>query len=255
MIKQAFLKFVQDVAPEIERWPRRQPGQLLIGEKFMRYGDLHGLFWQAVQIFQQELYGTSFDSEEPVILDCGAHVGMAALYFKSVYPKSKVTSFEADPVLAEMAQLNTTAFGFDDVDVQTAAVWTHGDGVSFDMSGDDAGHVTESATGKLTPSVDLRGLIDGRAIDLIKLDVEGAEFQIIEHCADALGSVKRMVIEVHHLVGPAPKLGPLISTLESSGFRVAFDDLNQAGWAETLEPPPFTCLKTDRYVVTIYAWR
>ena len=255
MIKQAFLKFVQEAAPEIQSWPRRKPGQLLIGDHFVKYGDLHGLFWQAVQIFQQDLYGTTFKTDTPVILDCGAHVGMAALYFKSVYPNAKVTSYEADPLLAEMAKANLAAFGFDDVDVQAAAVWTHSDGVHFDMSGDDAGHVMESQAGTATPSIDLKSRLEAEPVDLVKLDVEGAEFPLIEHCADSLDRVQRMIIEVHHLGGAPPRVGDLISTLENAGFRVAFQDLNLATWATPLERPPFSCLPTDRYVVTVYAWR
>jgi len=255
MIKQAFLKFVKEAAPDVQRWPRRQPGNLLIGDTFIRYADMHGLFWQAVQIFQQDLYGTDFKTDAPRILDCGAHIGMAAVYFKSVHPKAAVTSFEADPLIADMARYNLKSFGFEDVKIEPKAVWTHNDGVAFDMSGDDSGHVTDGSDADTTPSARLKDYLEAEAVDLVKLDVEGAEFALIEDCRNVLGQSNRWIIEAHHLAGPPPKIGPMIAALEDAGFQVAFQDLNLAGWVDDFENPPFACLPTNRYVMTIYAWQ
>lgn len=256
MFEPALAKIIDQLRPEIAAWPRRVPGQLLIGDKVIRYADLHSFYYQAIQIFKQNLYGFTCSRPDPVILDCGAHVGLASIYFKLRYPAARVTAFEADPIIAEMARRNLDALGWPDVNVDPRAVWIDNKGVSFSHSADDSGHVTASATdAAMLPSIRLRDALAAGPVDLVKLDIEGAEFRVIEDCGDMLGNVGRMILEVHKLESDWPRFGALIDRLESSGFRIGFHDLQQARWVAGAEKPPFSALATDRMLISVYAWR
>src|ERR1041385_7511773 len=48
------------------------------------------------EVFAKDEYLFSCDTESPVILDCGANIGMATLFFKWLYPQSKISAFEPD---------------------------------------------------------------------------------------------------------------------------------------------------------------
>ena len=253
MFETALNLVIQQLRPEIAAWPRRAPGQLLIGDKILRYADLHSFYHQSVQIFQHGLYGFDSARPDPRILDCGAHIGLASIYFKLRYPSSRITAYEADPGIAELAVRNLTAMGFSDVAVEPKAIWIDGDGVAFDTSGDDAGHI--AARGRRTPSTRLKDALSGAAVDLLKLDVEGAEFEIINDCRSELRNVSKAILEVHRLGAGDPKFGTLLGSLEDAGFRIAFHDLHQAKWITPAAKPPFAALATDRMIVSVYAWR
>src|SRR5437899_3016680 len=49
------------------------------------------------EIFARECYRFTSNKPSPVILDCGANIGMATLYFKWLYPAAQINAFEPDP--------------------------------------------------------------------------------------------------------------------------------------------------------------
>jgi FkbM family methyltransferase len=253
MLSTQLLEIAAHLSPSVATWPRRKPGLFMVGDKVMRYADLHSFYWQIRQIFGDRLYNFRCRNEAPVIIDCGAHTGMASLYFKECYPKAQITAFEADAELTEMCRANLKAFGAGDIEVKNAAVWTHDEGVTFAQSSDDAGHVVENASGIKVPSVRLRSLID-RRIDLLKLDVEGAEFPIIEDCGDQLAQADHIIAEVHALGPEQAAVGTLLARLETLDFRYVITDLKQATWMPTEVPPPFGPFRTEKFIMTVYAW-
>ncbi len=90
---------------------------------------------------------------------------------------------------------------------------------------------------------------------LLKLDIEGAEFKVLEDCDDALGNVERMVIELHVLRQDEGRVGTLLAQLEDQGFRYVFNDLRYATWLDSKTPTPFAVCPTEQYVITVYAWQ
>ena len=253
MLSKQLLEIAAHLSPSVATWPRLKPGLFMVGGKVMRYADLHSFYWQIRQIFGDRLYSFRCRSEAPVIIDCGAHTGMASLYFKECYPRAKIVAFEADAELAEMCRSNLKSFGAEDVEVKTAAVWTHEEGVTFAQSSDDAGHVVEAATGIKVPSIRLRTLLD-RRIDLLKLDVEGAEFPVVEDCGERLAQADHIIAEVHTLGPEQAAVGKMLARLESLGFRYVITDLKQATWMPAEIPPPFGPFTTEKFIMMVYAW-
>jgi len=251
MLTQSINITTSAMAAEIGRWPRRQAGRLVIDGHVLKYADLHSFYYQARQIFGDRLYDFACGTTTPVILDCGAHIGLATMAFKERYPAARVHAFEADATIAAMCADNLAAFGFADVAVTPAAVWTHKDGVTFAASNDDAGHVAPQ--GVHVPSIRLADEIAKAPVQLLKLDVEGAEFELLADCADRLSAVERMIVEVHAFGDN--RVGPLLSLLEGKGFKYTLADLHHATWMETKSPPPFTSCRTDKYYFTVFAWR
>lgn len=256
MLRDALGEIITQLTPEIGQWPRREPGQLLVDNKFLKYADMHSFYYQTRQIFGDKLYSFVCDSESPRILDCGAHIGLASLFFKEEYPKAVITAFEADSEIASLCRSNLDAFNHSDVRVEAAAVWTGNEGVTFSESKDDAGHVQSGAEGGATvPTVRLKDILEDKQYHLLKLDVEGAEYKIIEDCGDTLQNVECMVIEVHAFRSEDGRLGALLFQLEELGFTYVLDDLHQATWMPPDDPPPFSMCSTDKYIVTVFAWQ
>jgi FkbM family methyltransferase len=252
MLSQQLIEIAGQIAPSIQTWPRRQPSRLMVGSKMLRYADMHSFFYQTRQIFGDRLYDFRSENPTPRIIDCGAHIGLASLFFKECYPGAEIHAFEADADLAEIARANLETFGAADVDLRAAAVWIHDNGVTFSHSQDDAGHVGEAGT--KVPSVRLKSLLD-ETVDMLKVDVEGAEFDLIADCGDALRNVRRMIIEVHAMHADRAPIGKLLATLEDLDFRTTLTDLHAATWIPVGVQPPFSALRTDKYIFTVFAWR
>ena len=225
-------------------------------ESFLKYADMHSFYYQARQIFGEALYHFTCDTDAPVILDCGAHIGLASLYFKDIYPNARIRAFEADPEIATMCDANLTSLGHDAFTVEAKAIWINNDGVSFSDSKDDAGHIELDQTGSpIVPSVRLKDVLSQERVHLLKLDIEGAEFEVLEDCDEALLQVERMVIEVHVLHPQHISIGGLLNQIESLGFRYILHDLHHATWVSSDVSPPFAACPTDKYIVTVFAWQ
>lgn len=49
------------------------------------------------EIFTSNEYYFKPSCKQAFIIDCGAHIGMSVLYFKKMFPDSKIMAFEANP--------------------------------------------------------------------------------------------------------------------------------------------------------------
>ena len=69
-------------------------------------------------------------------------------------------------------------------------------------------------------SVRLRDLIaQEKYVDLLKIDIEGAETTVIEDCRDVLDRVKHLFIEYHSFNDQPQTLNRIMQVLHTSGFR------------------------------------
>lgn len=245
------------LAHRVGQYPRKRPGRLRIDGKSFEFVDLHSFYHQAVQIFKSELYGFKSCRPDPLIIDGGAHIGLASLYFFQQYPQSRIVAFEADQAISKVLRHNLDAFGCDRVDVHSKAVWVHEDGVSFNASGDDSGHVcscSQPEKGRI-PSMRLRSVLRDQQVDLLKLDIEGAEFDVIQDCRDVLSNVRQAIVEIHKLDHDFGSLGDLLKIFDDQGFQYVLGDLHAADWLPPSLESPFRACRTNKYIVTLFAWR
>ena len=84
------------------------------------------------EISQRGIYKFSADSETPYIIDCGANVGVALVYFKNLYPKARIVCFEPDPTVFQVLDNNAKSFGYDDVELVNMGVWDEERTISFE---------------------------------------------------------------------------------------------------------------------------
>jgi len=50
------------------------------------------------EIFEKEIYKIKFATNNPLVIDCGANIGLSVLYFKHIAPHAKIISVEPDTV-------------------------------------------------------------------------------------------------------------------------------------------------------------
>ena len=191
------------------------------------------------EIFGRGIYYFEADNDRPVIIDGGAHIGLATLYFKQLYPEAKITAIEPFPPTFKLLEQNIFENQLENVDLVQAALWPkklkklklHVD-MTKDRWHSTAGIMpgswmnTQQTQFFYTPTALLSELISSLGIvDLIKLDIEGAEGRVIKEALPKLNQVKQMLIEYHPTIHQADKtlnmpLVKLVELLKKADFEV-----------------------------------
>ena len=239
--------------------PRSAGGQIGVPPYRFDYVDAMSTWPQWDDIFVHQSLAFDTDAAAPRILDCGANIGLASIYFKRRYPRAKVTAFEPDPRLASICRSNLAVNrGTEQVAVKEAAVWTTDGTVEFICEGTDSGAIAsldEPVQGPVAPvpSVRLRDWLD-EPIDLLKLDVEGAELPVLDDCRDRLRNVRAMFVELHESNPRRRQTGSIFELLTAAEFIFDVRALTPLPWRCSQVQSPFTDPSLT-WVATVRAWR
>jgi FkbM family methyltransferase len=180
------------------------------------------------EIFVNAAYFFETTNPRPRIVDCGANIGMAVLFFKAVRPEAEVIAFEPDPTAFARLVQTVTANKLSGVQLENAAVGNRDGMTAFYLNRSDAGGLTASTspawggtTRQEVRSVRLSALLR-EPIDFLKMDVEGAEYDVVHDLIDtgAIRWVRETVIEYHELAAKPNAMPVMREALRSSGFDV-----------------------------------
>ena len=246
---------------QAELTPRFTPGTMQMLDYRLRYSDLLSFCVQWQDIFVKRCLDFQASTETPRILDCGANVGLASLYFKRRYPRARITAYEADPALAAMVDANLKTNRAADAEVVHAALWTSNGQLTFRCEGSDSGMVASlpgAVVGRSTVvrSLRLRDLLEAEPIDLLKLDIEGAEDPVLADCEPVLHRVRAMIMDLHEFDAGDRRAPSVLDRLSRAGFAYAIDEFVPLTWREPLagDATPFPG-KAMQWAMTVRAWR
>lgn len=142
-----------------------------------------------------------------LVLDLGANIGLSAAYFLTCFPSAMVLSVEPDPHNGAVCALNLAPYG-KRARLVRGAVWPQKTRVRISAGTEGAGqewgrrveasHDTESGieAWDVGPLIDETGIA---VVDLLKIDVEGAEALLFAEDADRswLSRTRNLYIELH----------------------------------------------------------
>lgn len=211
---------------KLRRQPRYRPGVINTRLGEVEYVDATSLLSGLHEIFVDEIYRLETDDSQPlVVIDCGANIGLSAIYFATTLG-ARVHAYEADPEIATVLRRNVESLcPAGRVEVEQRAVWIDDGGVTFDVEGAYSGqihkHGHELVKNSITvPSIRLRDLIDDvEGANFLKLDIEGAENEVLLDCAGGLDKLDYLFIEWHSVKLDQQYLGEILNLLKDAGFR------------------------------------
>ena len=158
-------------------------------------------------------YGAGVDIKDPkLIVDCGADIGSASLYYLHAYPKAYVVAIEPDPQSFMVLQKNLESYR-DRVSLMNRAVWPRHTklaitrGQSFGESS-WSNYVRETKTNNVdvVNAITMDDIINKyglAAIDIIKINIEGAEIDLFSgDCHSWLDITRNIIIEFHDGLRP-----------------------------------------------------
>jgi FkbM family methyltransferase len=181
------------------------------------------------EIFDREIYHFTAGPGAVRILDCGANVGVSCIFFSRHFPQAKITAFEPDPKIFAYLRDNIAAAGCTNVELIPKAVWSAETTLQFQSEGADGGRVERGEGRGLIeiPAVRLRDYLTG-PVDLLKLDIEGAETEVLRDIAPSLAVVRNLFVEYHSFAAQPQTLKDVIATLSEAGFRLHFQPMYPA---------------------------
>ncbi|MDP5047260.1 MAG: FkbM family methyltransferase [Saprospiraceae bacterium] len=216
LTKRLFLQ--KDPFSAIRKIPRYQEANISIGKARIRIADNASFFFMYHEIFEKEIYKFQSDRPDPLIIDGGANIGLATLYLKQLYPKARIIAFEPDPYIFSLLKTNISENQLSEVELVNKGLWIEDKTLSFWSEGADGGRV--SAEGGINiPVVSLRPYLN-EPVALLKLDIEGAEEEVLECIKDDLGKVMRVFVEYHSFLDRPQAIGRIIEILQDAGFRL-----------------------------------
>ena len=133
-----------------------------------------------------------------------------------------MTGFEPDPAVFAVLQENMRSFGLHDVELVNKALWTEDQRLEFHCDGADGGRLHRGHSQGQRLQVEacrLRSYLD-EPVEMLKLDIEGAEVDVLLDCGDRLGQVRNCFVEYHSFAGQPQRLDELLGVLRQAGFRV-----------------------------------
>jgi FkbM family methyltransferase len=192
---------------------------------YFRAWELRFLFHE---IFEAGSYLFTADSSRPLILDCGSNIGMSILFFKKLYPDARIIGFEPDPLTFERLTSNIEQNGLRDVQLHNCALTDQDGSIEFFREKDIVGGGRRMSVNRersngekiVVPARRLSSFIS-EEIDMMKLDVEGAETSVFQDLVGTgrLPMIRQIHLEYHHHIdGKEDKLSTMLGMLEDQGF-------------------------------------
>jgi len=135
------------------------------------------------QVFIHKEYDVPLPHRVKTIIDAGANIGLAALYFKSRYSQAAIICIEPEKENFEMLLKNTEPYK--NITCLNAGVWNKNGFLKVvDKGYGSLGfQVTECANGeKGIPAITIKSVMQDwgkKLVDIVKLDIEGSEEQVL----------------------------------------------------------------------------
>ena len=205
----------------IKKMPRYQKGSVSLFGIDWEFVDGKTLLAGLKEIYLGDCLRFKAENDAPQIIDCGANIGLSVLYFKKLYPRAEITAFEADPDIFTTLTKNIKSAKLNGIKAINRAVWDSEQILEFRSEGGFSGRVRineESGNLVKVRSTRLKNYLD-KKIDFLKIDIEGAEFHVLQDCADKLANVALIFFEYHSPLGEPQKLSETLKILNSAGYR------------------------------------
>lgn len=164
------------------------------------------------QIFIHQEYDFEVSRPPRTIVDAGANVGLASIYFANRFPDARVVAIEPEASNFEVLQRNVLPYG--NIVPLRAALWHENRRINLvDPALGHWGFMTQAGEGEesLGRMLDqVQGMTIDRImadhgldhIDILKIDVEGAEREVFRDPTPWLDQVDALIVELHERLKP-----------------------------------------------------
>jgi FkbM family methyltransferase len=165
------------------------------------------------QVFIDQEYSFSVERPPKTIIDAGANIGLASVYFANQWPEATIIAVEPEKSNFELLQKNVAPYA--NIHPVNAALWSKTSDI----------HLIDTGLGNwsfMTEEVDCQTKLQGEVlhtiqaitverlmldfqlekIDIFKIDIEGAEKEVFRDTSCWIEKVDAIIIELHEKMQP-----------------------------------------------------
>ena len=164
------------------------------------------------QIFVRKEYGFEVSRMPEFIVDAGANIGLTSIYFTNRYPEAKIIALEPEAGNFELLQKNVAPY--ENIVPIRAALWHKNETITlvdpglgewgFMTQGQNSGENLGSFRHDV-PAMTVDTLMEEYGlprIDILKIDIEGAEREVFQDSSGWLNRVDVLIVELHERMKP-----------------------------------------------------
>lgn len=157
------------------------------------------------EAFDEQLQAIVLSGKRPLIIDCGAHIGISALYFAGRFPVAKVIAIE--PSAENLAVAKRHCAKLPNVELMHAAIGSKPGYVNIINPDAEAWtfRTERSATTTDTRVVTIAEIVatnPDTALAIVKIDIEGFEADLFESNFEWIDACPLIIIELHDWLMP-----------------------------------------------------
>jgi FkbM family methyltransferase len=181
-----------------------------------------------VEIFVRRDYGVL--AGQSVVVDLGANIGVFAIYAALGASRARVYAYEASPslyrLLRENVRLNDREHSIACYQCAVAGeaadreLYLEGADVFFPTLVPPAAGAAARVQVRCTTLDEILARQGLAQVDLLKIDIEGAEYEVLYGAGDALEGVREIRMEYHTLDATERNVGALTRFLTGRGYRI-----------------------------------
>ena len=179
----------------------------------------------AYEIFVHELYRKAVNGTDTamLIVDLGANVGYSCIYFLQRYPQARLIAFEPHPHHIERLKVNLTLNDAQHlVTLYPNAASNRSGRVMLSDLGASSSTVMPDAGSQqfAVDSIDVFPLLLGKRVDILKMDIEGGEYDILSDNRLFDLDVRTVIMEWHQRSDDRDDRAWCVERLQEAGYRI-----------------------------------
>jgi FkbM family methyltransferase len=221
---------------------------VLFDNKTIYFSNFTSFVASLTEIFFSKSIDFASTTNSPYIIDCGANIGLSALYYKTLYPTSKLICIEAVPKTFKLLKKNLKEYN--NISLYNNALSNQSGRLvnipTADNNFDAAASLfkTPKTKTKVT-TIQLSKLLTKDIVDCLILDIEGNEEKILEDLtkANKLKLIRNIFVEFHNYQNGS--LSKITSILSDNGYVI----IPGCGVR-----PPYNKYKGVFYALPMYAY-
>lgn len=165
------------------------------------------------QVFAFGEYDFKVKRQPKVIVDAGANIGLASIYFANKYPEATILAIEPEGSNFELLKRNVAPYPR--IQPIQAALWDRNEEISlvdpglgnwgFMTESAKAGEESHGASRHMVRAMTVDRILEEHGfdrIDILKIDIEGAEKEVFADSGKWISKVDSIIIELHERLKP-----------------------------------------------------